>query len=179
MGIETRFLFWFITRPELVYVGLPMSAGNLWLDDTTTNKPTAKRQWHGGSRQITEVKHRRAELVPGWVTAWEHPVLLATLGAVDTWRSRDLRSAECASLTIRILHNSPLQSVTGVWTWVKKKRKKSGWASFYAGRLQRIFFSNFAFVDCIYFTFQFEFMLHFIRAVAICRHFVSNEQCSV
>ena len=43
---------------------------------------------------------------------------------MDTWRSRDLRSAECASLTTRILHNSPLQSVTGVWTWVKKKKKK-------------------------------------------------------
>ena len=35
-----------------------------------------------------------------------------------------LRSAECASLTTRILHNLPLQSVTGVWTWVKKKKKK-------------------------------------------------------
>ena len=46
------------------------------------------------------------------------------LNALDTWRSRDLRSAECASLTTRILHNSPLQSVTGVWTWVKKKKKK-------------------------------------------------------
>ena len=32
-----------------------------------------------------------------------------------------LRSAECASLTTRILHNSPLQSVTGVWTWGKRK----------------------------------------------------------
>ena len=30
----------------------------------------------------------------------------------DQWRSRDLRSAECASLTTRILHNSPPQSVT-------------------------------------------------------------------
>ena len=27
-----------------------------------------------------------------------------------------IRSAECASLTTRTLHNSPLQSVTGVWT---------------------------------------------------------------
>ena len=35
-------------------------------------------------------------------------------------QSRNLRSAECASLTTRILHNSPLQSVTGVWNWVKK-----------------------------------------------------------
>ena len=31
-----------------------------------------------GSRPITEVKQRRARLVPGWVTAWEHRVLLAT-----------------------------------------------------------------------------------------------------
>ena len=30
-----------------------------------------------GSRPITEVKQRRARLVLGWVTAWEHPVLLA------------------------------------------------------------------------------------------------------
>ena len=27
------------------------------------------------SRLITEVKQRRAGLVPGWVTAWEYPVL--------------------------------------------------------------------------------------------------------
>ena len=31
-----------------------------------------------GSRPITEVKQRRARLVLGWVTAWEHWVLLAT-----------------------------------------------------------------------------------------------------
>ena len=31
--------------------------------------------------------------------------------------------AECASLTKRVLHNSPIQSVTGVWTWVQKKEK--------------------------------------------------------
>ena len=30
-----------------------------------------------GSRPITEVKRRRAGSVPGWVTAWERPVLLA------------------------------------------------------------------------------------------------------
>ncbi|KAG8233044.1 hypothetical protein J437_LFUL004265 [Ladona fulva] len=29
-----------------------------------------------GSRPITEVQHRRAWLVLGWVTAWEHRVLL-------------------------------------------------------------------------------------------------------
>ena len=40
--------------------------------------------------------------------------------ALDTWRSRDLRSAECASLTTKILHNSPLQSVSGVWNLRKK-----------------------------------------------------------
>ena len=44
----------------------------------------AKRQWHTGSRQITEVKHRRAGLVPGWVTNPEHPVLQATVGALWT-----------------------------------------------------------------------------------------------
>ena len=31
-----------------------------------------------GSRPITEVKQRRARLVLGWVTAWEHRVLLAS-----------------------------------------------------------------------------------------------------
>ena len=31
-----------------------------------------------GSRQITEVKQRRARLVLGWVTAWEHRVQLAS-----------------------------------------------------------------------------------------------------
>ena len=31
-----------------------------------------------GSRPITEVKQRRARLVLGWVTAWEHRVLLVT-----------------------------------------------------------------------------------------------------
>ena len=32
-----------------------------------------------GSRPITEVKQRWARLVLGWVTAWEHRVLLASL----------------------------------------------------------------------------------------------------
>ena len=32
---------------------------------------------HTGSRPITEVKQRRASSVLGWVTAWEHGVLLA------------------------------------------------------------------------------------------------------
>ena len=31
---------------------------------------------HTGSRPITEVKQRRARLVLGWVTAWEHRVPL-------------------------------------------------------------------------------------------------------
>ena len=34
-----------------------------------------------GSRPITEVKQRRARLVLGWVTAWEHWVLLVSLFA--------------------------------------------------------------------------------------------------
>ena len=33
---------------------------------------------HTGSRPITEVKQRRASSVLGWVTAWEHGVLLAS-----------------------------------------------------------------------------------------------------
>ena len=60
---------------------------------------------------------------PEWVITQEHPVK-ATLGALGTWRSRDLRSAEWASLITRILHNSLLQSVTGVWNLSKKKKKK-------------------------------------------------------
>ena len=38
----------------------------------------------GGGRgrgPITEVKHRQAGLVPGWVTTREHPMLPATRGA--------------------------------------------------------------------------------------------------
>ena len=50
--------------------------------------------------------------------------------ALDIWRSQDLGSAECASLTTRMLRNSPLQSVTGVWTWVKNKKKNSKVYSF-------------------------------------------------
>ena len=49
---------------------------------------------------------------------------------INTWRSWDLRSAECASFTTRILHHSPLQSVTGVWTWEKKQEplnRKERW----------------------------------------------------
>ena len=43
--------------------------------DSLVQVSTAKRRRHTGSRQITEVKHRRAGLVPGWVTTREHPVL--------------------------------------------------------------------------------------------------------
>ena len=32
-----------------------------------------------GSRPITEVKQRRSRLVLGWVTAWEHRVLLVSV----------------------------------------------------------------------------------------------------
>ena len=40
-----------------------------------------QRPYHAeytGSRPITEVKQRRAWSVLGWVTAWEHQVLLAS-----------------------------------------------------------------------------------------------------
>ena len=43
-------------------------------------KPPCQRPYHAertGSRPITEVKQRRASSVLGWVTAWEHGVLLA------------------------------------------------------------------------------------------------------
>ena len=42
--------------------------------------PKSQRPYHvesTGSRPITEVKQRRARFVLGWVTAWEHRVLLA------------------------------------------------------------------------------------------------------
>ena len=38
-----------------------------------------------GSRPITEVKQRRARLVLGWVTAWEHRVLLASFLELFFW----------------------------------------------------------------------------------------------
>jgi hypothetical protein len=44
-----------------------------------------QRPYHAectGSRQITEVKQRRAWIVLGWETAWEHQVLLAFVFAV-------------------------------------------------------------------------------------------------
>ena len=41
-------------------------------------------------------------IVPGLMTTRENPVLWATLSAQDTWRSKDLRSADCALLTTRI-----------------------------------------------------------------------------
>ena len=40
-----------------------------------------------GSRPITEVKQRRARLVLGWVTAWEHRVLLAIFFLFPTFFS--------------------------------------------------------------------------------------------
>jgi hypothetical protein len=46
----------------------------------TYSSHTRQRPYHveyTGSRPITEVKQRRAWLVLGWVTAWEHHVLLA------------------------------------------------------------------------------------------------------
>ena len=42
--------------------------------------PESQRPYHNestDSRPITDVKQRRARLVLGWVTAWEHRVLLA------------------------------------------------------------------------------------------------------
>ena len=91
---------------------------------TMTYSHTATRRWQTGSRQITEVNHCPEGFVHWWVTTREQPALQATLGALNTWRSRDLRSAECASLAPRMLHSTPLQSVTGVWNLSKNKKKK-------------------------------------------------------
>ena len=49
---------------------------HIWCFDLTVSR---QRSYHGestSSRPITEVKHRRAWLVLGWVTAWEHHVML-------------------------------------------------------------------------------------------------------
>ena len=47
------------------------------------------------------------------------PVAHSSPCNLTSTRSRDLRSAECAQP--RMLHNSPQQSVTGVWNWSKKR----------------------------------------------------------
>ena len=44
----------------------------------------------------------------GWPTGNTPCCRQHLIGALDTWQSRDLRSAECASLTTRILHNRQL-----------------------------------------------------------------------
>ena len=48
---------------------------------STDNTNSRQRPYHAeytGSRPITEVKQHRAWSVLGWVTAWEHQVLLAS-----------------------------------------------------------------------------------------------------
>ena len=63
------------TAPELC-VGLFVL---VWLYNDSISTVSRQRPYHvesTGSRPITEVKQRRARLVPGWVTAWEHRVLL-------------------------------------------------------------------------------------------------------
>ena len=89
--------------------------GQSEIDETVEHGPKSAKPSHPQSQAPL------SDVNPEWVTTLEHPGLLATLGALDTWRSRDLRSAECASLTTRILDNSPLQSVTGVLNFSKKK----------------------------------------------------------
>ena len=62
---------WGQTESKVIFRSL------LWqvFDSFSRNLVKFKRRWHTGSRQITEVKHRRAGLVPGWMTTREHPVL--------------------------------------------------------------------------------------------------------
>ena len=74
-----------------------------------------------GSRQIAGVEYRRARLVPEWVIPWIDS-RCCRRGALDNQKSRDLKAAECASTSTTILYNSPLQSVTGVWSlWEKEQ----------------------------------------------------------
>ena len=67
--------------PVFCYKRLVAKCGKRFLGNK--NQPLSRqRPYHvecTSSRPITEVKRRRASLVLGWVTAWEHGVLLAFL----------------------------------------------------------------------------------------------------
>ena len=67
-----------ITKIKNFFIGLTLKKDYVYIDPLST--PCRQRPYHvehTGSRPITEVKQRRAGLVLGWVTAWEHLVLLA------------------------------------------------------------------------------------------------------
>ena len=49
---------------------------NIWCFNVTICRQCSYHGESTSSRPITEVKHRRAWLVLGWVTAWEHHVML-------------------------------------------------------------------------------------------------------
>ena len=71
---------------------------------------TTKWRWHTGSCQITEVKHRRAGLVPGWVTNREHPVL-QTHGQTETssWQSVLVSPPEYSTIHHKVWLESGLE----------------------------------------------------------------------
>ena len=99
-----------------------------WLVVSTLNCVLMEHSWaflYTAKRRVTYrfPSDHRSQAPSSGVSTWmgDQPgtpraVCNINFGALDTWRSRELRSAECASLTTRILHNSPPQSVTGVWT---------------------------------------------------------------
>ena len=71
---------------------------------------TTKWRWHTVSCQITEVKHRRAGLVPGWVTNREHPVL-QTHGQTETssWQSVLVSPPEYSTIHHKVWLESGLE----------------------------------------------------------------------
>ena len=54
-----------------------------------------------GSRPITEVKHHRARSVLGWVTAWEHRVLLTIFFIIFFFRTINFTLSRCRKAPFR------------------------------------------------------------------------------
>ena len=56
-----------------------------------------------GSRPITEVKQRRARLVLGWVTAWEHRVQLASIFFFQLSKLSNLNLLPKRNMTLNLI----------------------------------------------------------------------------
>ena len=68
-------------RPRPRFTQTTLSTQHL----TTYSRQRPYHVENTGSRPITEVKQRWARLVLGWVTAWEHRVLLSSLFSTVQW----------------------------------------------------------------------------------------------
>ena len=93
-----------------------LNAHNSVLVQLVNNHPLERRQrsYHNertGSRQISEVKHCRVSIVPGWVTAWEVEMLLAfnkvyffhlRLSVKRKWRNRETRARRTRCFAVLI-----------------------------------------------------------------------------